>query len=151
MSTLSYPSVSVTETPLPALHECAQRASADYARQQKRLDALTTSFEKQKAAISPQAYAMARAEIEQQELVCDAAAAAMHAATEEHDIARAEYDRQCAERARHQRLQALDAALTAKTKEIEELQRQIGELPERLQRARGEHMRLQAEWAAIAS
>jgi hypothetical protein len=136
-------------TDLELLTERARMTAADHTRQQARLQGLVTSFEKQRSKISPQAYACSMAEIAQQELIVDAAAAAMNTAEAERAVAWAEEDRRTAERAKQERLQTLDAALKAKTKEIDELQHQLGEIPDRLLRVRGEHMRLQAERAAL--
>ena len=142
---------SATETlPLSALQDLAQRATADHARQQKRLDTLIATFEKQKATISPQAYAMACAEISQQRLIVQAAVEAQSAAETAQANAQYAASQQEAARVRLQSLAELDTALGGKTEEIERLQRQIGELPERLQRARAEHSRLLAARAAIA-
>ena len=151
MSTLNYHcGPSATETSLPALQDRAQCASADLARQQKRLDALIATFEKQKSTVTPQVYVVMQGEVEQQRLIVHAAVEAQRVAEAAHANAQYVASQQEAARVRLQRLETLDAALLAKTQELVELQRLIGELPERLLRARGEHMRLQAERAAIA-
>jgi hypothetical protein len=111
--------------------------------------ALVAIFEKQKLTLSPAAYAAAQSEIEQQSLIVAGCERLWTVAEAERAVVWTREDQKRAAAARLQQLQAIDAQLLAKSTEITTLQRQLGELPERLLRARNEHMALQAERARI--
>lgn len=149
MSTMTY-SLTATETSqLRALTETAERKAADCARQKTRLSALIATFEKQKLTLSPAAYAAQQSEIEQQSLIVADAERVWSVAEAERAVVWSREDQQRAEAARLQQLQTIDSALAAKTAEITDLQYQLGVLPEKLVRARQEHMALQAERSRI--
>ena len=126
MSTMAS-SPSETKSPIPVLAEAARVARTNY----DQIAAGKTQREREAARI-----AEARA-------CLDAAEGALA-------TAQLEDSRQAAERDRQQRLQAIDAQLLAKTAEIEALQQQQKRTSGRIAFARGAHVRLQVERAAIA-
>jgi chromosome segregation ATPase len=139
-----------TRSLLSALSERMQAAYADLARQSNRLDALRASFEKQKLALSPTAYAAAASELEQQELITQNARHIAEDSERRFALAQQAEDQQRLAAEQQQKRAALGRALEQKTAEINQLQAQLGQLPERIAHARQEHARLQVEWGKLA-
>jgi hypothetical protein len=112
------------------LAEAARAAESAYNRERSRLAGLDT--------------------LSQQQAAVTAALAAKEAAEATLAAAQLQEERKNAERAHQHRLAAMDAVLASKTAEIIEFARLSKEYSEKERSARAEHMRLQAERAAIA-
>jgi hypothetical protein len=131
------------------LEETARSTSADYSRQQARLDVLSASFEKQRLTASPTGYAAMRAEVEQQELITAAALRARDSAEAQRAAAQEALQAEEAEKLKTQRRQALQAELSARSTKIDELTGLYRTIPDQIAAERWQHSRLLTELAAL--
>ena len=150
MSAICYPCENgLTESTLPALEERARSTSADLVRQRTRLSMLIDNFGKQRLKASPSTYAAMRAEVEQQELITEAAMQAQADAETTLANAQAAAQAQAAEEQRRQRSETIRAELDQTQIELSQLQALYGQLPERIAAARLKHSRLLSELASL--
>jgi hypothetical protein len=124
---------------LSVLTEILQQKTADFARQRARLETLNADFDRQRLTASPQIYSLLRGEVEQQELILQAALQAQ--ADAENQLARAQLEeaRKYAETARLERRSALQTELENHQNLMNEYRALYASLPEKMDLERQAH------------